>query len=344
MPIYEVLKVIMSKLIKFFLLSIILIALFFAYKQINLYLHPSLVSDEFAFGNGRIEATEISIMPKIAGRVVATYVEEGAIVQEGEKLIQLDTKELDAQLEYINAQIQQAKENKNYALAMFEQKEHEYTLAQKNFKRAQTLYKKKAIAELQYEEDELRYYSTLASKKAAKASVAQADEAIHVLQAQAKTIQVKIDDSTLYAPKQARVLYKLVQEGEVVGSGQSVLILLDLLDTYMTIFLPTSQAGLVHYGTQSRIVLDAFSDIAIPAKVTYISPKAQFTPKQIETQEEREKLMFRIKANIDLSLLKEHIDKIKTGLPGVMYIPLTKSATWPKALDNLPDSYQSNMK
>ena len=67
----------------------------------------------------------------------------------------------------------------------------------------------------------------------------------------------------------------------------------------MTVFLPTSQAGLVDIGTEARIVLDAVPDIAIPAKVSFVSPLAQFTPKEIETKEEREKLMFRVKVKIE---------------------------------------------
>lgn len=85
-------------------------------------------------------------------------------------------------------------------------------------------------------------------------------------------------------------------------------------------------------------MLDAFPHIAIPAKVTFISPQAQFTPKQIETQNEREKLMFRVKVTIDSNLLKEHIDKVKTGLPGVAYIRIDQTIPWPEQLRNVPKS------
>jgi HlyD family secretion protein len=161
--------------------------------------------------------------------------------------------------------------------------------------------------------------------------------------AQADAVRVNIKDSTLYAPVKGRVLYRLAEPGEVVGSGSRVMVVLDLLDTYMTIFLPTSQAGLVQYGSEARIVLDAIPAIAIPAKVTFVSPQAQFTPKQIETKSEREKLMFRIKATVDINLLKEHLNKIKTGLPGMTYIRLNEAASWPKELSNLPKAHTENV-
>ena len=336
----------MQKALKFFLFFLIVVALVWAYKYFEASQNKAIVSKDFAYGNGRIASTEVMISPKRAGRVEALYVQEGAIVQKGEKLAKLDTKELEAQLQLIHAQINQAKENKKYMLALLEQKKSELSLASKNFQRAQTLRKKQAISELNYEQEETNYKSLTATYKAAQASVAQAEEAINVAKAQAAILQVNIDESTLYAPVKGRVLYKLAQNGEVVGGGQNLLVLLDLLDTYMSVYLPTSQAGKIDFGSEARIVLDALPDVVIPAKVTFVSPQAQFTPKQIETQDERAKLMFRVKVNIDTTLLEEHIHRVKTGLPGIVYIPMVIDPLWPDALSKLPKSYKphsSNM-
>jgi len=332
---------VLQKALKFFLFLLFVVVLVWGYKYFEASQNKAIVSEDFAYGNGRIASTEVMVSPKMAGRVEALYVQEGEIVQKGQKLAQLDTKELEAQLQLIYAQIEQARENKNHALALLEQKQSELSLALKNFQRAQTLRKKQAISELSYEQEETSYKSALASQKAAKANVAQAGEAINVAKAQAAILQVKIDESTLYAPIKGRVLYKLAQDGEVVGGGQNLLVLLDLLDTYMSIYLPTSQAGKIDFGSEARIVLDALPNVVIPAKVTFISPQAQFTPKQIETQDERAKLMFRVKVNIDTTLLEEHIHKVKTGLPGIVYIPMVDDPLWPDALNKLPKSYQA---
>jgi HlyD family secretion protein len=79
-------------------------------------------------------------------------------------------------------------------------------------------------------------------------------------------------------------------------------------------------------------VLDAAPDLVLPARVTFVSDVAQFTPKTVETKVEREKLMFRIKAHIPAELLKQHIRMVKTGLPGIAYVRLDPSATWPDYL------------
>jgi HlyD family secretion protein len=117
-----------------------------------------------------------------------------------------------------------------------------------------------------------------------------------------------------------------------MGQGGRVLNLVDLTDVYMTFFLPTDQAGRVTLGTEVRLVLDAVPELVIPARATFVADVAQFTPKAVETQIEREKLMFRVKAHIPAELLREHIKMVKTGLPGVAYVRLDPQAQWPARL------------
>jgi HlyD family secretion protein len=100
----------------------------------------------------------------------------------------------------------------------------------------------------------------------------------------------------------------------------------------MVFFLPETVAGNVALGSEVRIVLDAAPNYVIPAKVSFVSSTAQFTPKTVETASERQKLMFRVKANIDRELLKKHLKQVKTGLPGVAWLKLNSQAEWPKKL------------
>ena len=109
--------------------------------------------------------------------------------------------------------------------------------------------------------------------------------------------------------------------------------MVDLGDVYMTFFLPTDWAGRVKLGAEVRLVLDAAPQFVIPAKVTFVADVAQFTPKTVETAEERQKLTFRIKAHIDPELLKKYIRDVKTGLPGVAYVQLDPQAPWPAHLE-----------
>jgi HlyD family secretion protein len=128
------------------------------------------------------------------------------------------------------------------------------------------------------------------------------------------------------------VQFRVAQPGEVLPSGGKVLNMVDLADVYMTFFLPTEWAGRVQLGAETRIVLDAAPDFVIPAKVTFVADVAQFTPKTVETAEERQKLTFRIKAHIPPDLLKNYVRDVKTGLPGVAYVQLDPQAEWPAHL------------
>jgi len=101
----------------------------------------------------------------------------------------------------------------------------------------------------------------------------------------------------------------------------------------MSIFLPTREAGRIALGTPARVVLDAAPDMTVPAKVTYVADVAQFTPKTVETEAEREKLMFRVKVTIAPDLLKKYSQYVKTGLPGIAYVKLDPDAAWPASLE-----------
>ncbi len=153
-----------------------------------------------------------------------------------------------------------------------------------------------------------------------------------------KDYKANIDDSTLTAPVKGRVLYRLAEPGEILASGGKVMTVLDLTDVYMSIFLPTAEAGKVTIGTEARLIIDAIPQYTIPAKVTFVAAEAQFTPRSVETRAERDKLMFRVKVKIDPTLLKKHIQKVKTGVPGVAYISLAPEKEWTEKLElRLPE-------
>ena len=158
------------------------------------------------------------------------------------------------------------------------------------------------------------------------------EAAIHAASARIDRVTTDITDSTLKSPVLGRVQVKVADPGEVLSAGGRVLNVIDLTDVYMTFFLPTATTGQVTLGAEVRLVLDAAPDLVIPARVTFVSDVAQFTPKTVETKIEREKLMFRIKAHLPAELLKQHIRMVKTGLPGIAYVRLDPNAKWPDRL------------
>jgi HlyD family secretion protein len=129
------------------------------------------------------------------------------------------------------------------------------------------------------------------------------------------------------------VLYRLAEPGEVLGPGGKALTIVNLDDVYMEIFLPSEQAAALKSGADARITVDYEPNAAAAAYVSFVSPEAQFTPKQVETKSEREKLMFRVKIQIPPDLVTHYIERIKTGVRGVGYVKVSPAATWPQWLE-----------
>ena len=292
------------------------------------------VPEGIASGNGRIEATEVDIATKLAGRLAEVMVREGDMVQAGEIVAHMDTYELMAQMRNAQAEIRRAEQERRYAAAVIDQFRSELSLAQKELDRSQQLFEVKCITLQSLQRQETATQSAQAALVAAKARLANTIAAIDAAKARADEIQTYVDDSSLKTPLGGRIIYRLAEPGEVLSPGGKILSVLDVTDVYMTIFLPTREAGRVFVGCDARIVLDALPDTSIPAKVSFVAAKAQFTPKEVETRTEREKLMFRIKVKIDADLLRAHAEKVKTGLPGVTYVRLDPDVQWPPHLQN----------
>jgi len=314
----------------------------------------------FASGNGRVEAVEIDVSAKIPGRIKEILVSEGDFVKAGQTLVQIDTEQLDARRRQAEAQLQRAiigvdtakivvmqrEAEQHAAMAVIEQREAQLEAADRRFARSEELVKSNTVSRQVLDDDRAaalgaraavgvaraQLAASQAALSAAKAQVVDAEAAVDAARAAIETIVADINDSTLKSPRDGRVQYRVAQLGEVVSSGGRILNLVDLGDVYMTFFLPTAQAGRVEIGSDVRLVLDAAPQYVVPAKVSFVADVAQFTPKTVETEEERLKLMFRIKAHISPELLRKYIRQVKTGLPGRAYVRLDRTKEWPAEL------------
>lgn len=300
---------------------------------VKLFQKPEL-PEGIASGNGRIEATDIDITTKYGGRLAGVLVREGDTVDLNQTLAQIDTKELDAQLRRAEAEVRRAQQERSVAVAVIAQRKSELSLAQKDMERAKGLYENDSISLEQLQRDETAVETAKATLAAAQAQVSNADAAIEAAIANTELIKSQLEDSLLKAPISGRVLYRLAEPGEVLPAGGKVFTVFDPSDIYMTLFLPTRLAARVAVGAEARVVLEGMEEAAIPAKVSFVAPTAQFTPKEVETRTEREKLMFRIKVQLDTDYIKQHPALTKTGIPGVAYIRLDENTEWPASLQS----------
>jgi HlyD family secretion protein len=285
-----------------------------------------------ARANGRIEAERVSVATKYAGRVAEILVKEGDYVERGAVIARMDTAELLAELAAAKARARQAEQGVGQAQAQLLMRQAELKLANVELQRAQTLRERDYTSASTVDQRQAQRDVAAATVTAAQASIGDAEAAQDAAEASVAQLQAVLNDMTLSAPVSGRVEYKLVQAGEVLSAGAPVVSLLDLSDVYMTIFLPTPDAGRVGLGAEARIVLDAAPDYVVPATVSFVAAEAQFTPKFVETENEREKLMYRIKVRIDPNLLETYRDYVKAGLTGNAYVKVQAAAAWPDAL------------
>jgi HlyD family secretion protein len=282
-----------------------------------------------AWGNGRIEATEVQIATKRPGRVREILVDEGDTVEAGQVVARMDTQDLEADLRAAQAMSNEARQTLAHATATVAERESVLGLADKSYRRSMQLNSQGHIAEQTLDEDRSRRETAEAGLRAARTMVEQAQAAMETSAAREERINVDLADASLTSPVNGRVLYRLVEPGEILPAGGRIVSVLDLADVYVTVFLPARDATRVSIGAEARIVLDADPQSPIAARLSFVAPSAQFTPKEVETRSEREKLTFRAKVRVDPSALEGRLAEIKTGLPAMAYIRIDPNAAWP---------------
>jgi len=289
-----------------------------------------------AWGNGRIEADEIDIATKFAGRIAALYADEGDNVKAGQMLAQMDTRDLEATQRKAEALALQAQKVLDGSRANFDQQRTQVTLAQQELERTRFLSPKGYATKEELDRRQQALDAANAMLEAAKARVSESEHALEAARQEIERNAIAIADNTLTAPRDGRIQYRLANIGEVLAVGGKVFTMLDAGYVYMDVFLPTAEAGKVAVGSDARILLDALPNAPIPAKVTFVSAQAQFTPKAVETRSERDKLMFRVRIRIDPERLRDHPAELRAGLPGLAYVRLDPQAAWPRALQPPP--------
>ena len=281
-----------------------------------------------AMGNGRLESTEVQIAAKIPGRLAEVLVDEGDHVTKGQLLARMDTRTLEASRAQAQAEVQRARETLAANEANVKLRQSEKLLASQELKRISQLAQRGFASGQQLDQQQAKFSTSNSAVAAAQAQVAAARAAIVSSEAQVAQLTSEIEDSSLRAPINGIIQLRLAEPGEVLGSGGRVFMMIDPSDQYMNLYLPAAVVGKLTVGGQARIVLDALPDQPLPAKVSFVADKSQFTPKEVETRDERQKLVFRVKLRLTDP---GAVPQAKPGMPGAGYVR-TADVDWPANL------------
>lgn len=282
--------------------------------------------------NGRIEANQVDIATKIAGRVTEVVPREGDMIDAGAVAARLDQTGIAAALRQSAAEANGARDALKSAQAAVVNRRSELTFASQQLRRTALLAKDGWATRETLDQRQQQAAGAQAALTAAVAAVEQASSAIAAADAHVDQLKTELADATILSPVRARVEYRLVEPGAVLPAGGRILTLLDLSDVYMTIFLPADVAGKLAIGGEARVVLDAAPQYVFPARISFVAAEAQFTPKTVETSSEREKLMFRVRLQAPVEMLKTVGDRVKTGLRGTGYVRVDSAVVWPPGL------------
>jgi HlyD family secretion protein len=201
-----------------------------------------------------------------------------------------------------------------------------------DFDRGKMLIEKGHIAQQMLDQRRNKFEAAEAAYVAANAQRDAAEAAVKAAEADVERLQAILVDLVLVSPRSGRVQYRLARAGEVVSAGQRVLTILDLKDVYMTIYLPADVAGQLTLGDEARVILDPLQQNVFPATISFVATDAQFTPKSVETAEERQKLMFRVKLQGDPAVLDKYHSAVKTGVRGLGFVRTDPKVAWPAEL------------
>jgi HlyD family secretion protein len=285
-----------------------------------------------ARSNGRIEAQSIDVAGKYAGRITEVTAAEGAMVEAGTVLARVDDRDAQAQLLGAQAAVLQAKAAKAEAVAAVMQAQSALAVARTTQARVTTLHAEGHAAQAQLDDAVNAATAAEAELTVAQAQVENGTALIASAEAQLQRGQIALDDLAIRAPIRGRVLYRLHEPGEVIAAGTPVVTLLDMTDVYMNLYLPAAVVGTMALNDEARVVLDPVPQFVVPARVTFIAPQAQFTPKSVETGTEREDLVFRVKLTIPRDLLVKFADRVKVGVRGIGFVRARPETVWPADL------------
>ena len=279
---------------------------------------------------------QVDVTTKEPGRVQTILVHEGDIVHPGQIVAKMDTVTMEAELARAEATVAEQEAKTFEVEAAIAKADSQLKLDEIEFARTRALFSRKAAPREEFDVKQTMVKTSTATLNGEKARLETARKSVAAAKAEVAHTQSRINDMTLRSTVTGRVLYRLAEEGEVLGTGGKVLTLVNFGDVYMEIYLPAQDAMRVKIGADARIVFDIAPEYAARAKVSFVAPEAQFTPKQVETRSERDKLMFRVKLTVPAERVLQYIERVKTGIRGMGYVRLDDSVEWPERLDRRP--------
>ncbi len=272
-------------------------------------------------GSGVLEGTEILISSEIPGRVINLPVTEGTVLNQDQLIAEIDTENLRIQTEQIEGSIRELEFNILNAKTAISQAETQYDYLYRQYERIRALYEDNSASKQQFDEAETRSQTAADNLTQAKNTLNTLLAKKQQADANLKLNRKRISDCRITSPRQGTVVDKFVEQGEVIAMGSPIVVLADLSTLWIKLYIKEDELGFVNLGARTDIRINSCPERIFPGQVVWISPKAEFTPSNVQTQEARADLVYAVKISVpnesgilkigmpaDISLKKESGD------------------------------------
>jgi HlyD family secretion protein len=275
--------------------------------------------------HGRVEGKEINIGSKVQGRIIRLYKRESDPVKKEELLAELRPDEYLAMLYSAQKEVQAAEETVLMAQSYLLKSQANVEQAKKDLERYRALFQEGLVSKRDLEIAELNYISALAELKVNERYAAQAKAKQSSALQRLKEVEVYFRETKIYATADGVILSKVAEEGEVVNPGQVIYNMVDLNKLYIKVYIPEPELGKVKLGQQARVYVDAYPDRYFNGTLTRVYEQAEFTPKNVETKDERVKLVFGAEVSVE-----NPEGLLKPGMPADVVLKVDPKAEWIK--------------
>jgi len=275
--------------------------------------------------HGRVEGKEMNIGSKVQGRIIRLYKRESDPVKKGELLAELRQDEYLAMLSSAQKEAQAAEETVLMAQSYLLKSQAKLEQAKRDLERYRALFQEGLVSKRDIEIAELNYTSALSELKVNEKYVAQAKAKQSSALQRLKEVEVSYRETKIYTPADGVILSRVAEEGEVVNPGQVIYTMVDLNKLYIKVYIPEPELGKVKLGQQARIYVDAYLDRYFNGTLTRVYEQAEFTPKNVETKDERVKLVFGAEVSVD-----NPEGLLKPGMPADVVLKIDPKAEWIK--------------
>ena len=292
-----------------------------------LYLQPQQLPEQLLYGNGHIEGTEVRVAAEVGGRVTDSRLVEGKTVGLGDLLIMLDDTDLELQRSRAEAVIETLQRQRERAVRELEVARHHLRMSESDLARYRELRARGTIPQQRLEEAENAFEGARGQAAALEAEIRALEGQTTAADRDLDLIVRQIGKTRITAPIDGTVLVKSAEAGELVRSGQTVAILVDLRRVDLRVFIPESELGKARLGAPARERVSAFPQQLFEARVARVDQRAQFTPRDIHMPEERVRMVFGVTLALD-----NPEGVLKPGMPADVWILWRLDADWPDHL------------